>query len=84
MSTILDELAARQRLHTIIPKLTDDETSLALRVANAALPVSAREAAIQQLFDSSDVACEWLRAWHDMCCLYVLSATPATSGTEIN
>jgi hypothetical protein len=83
MSTNIDEMIARQRMHNLIPKLSEDETSLALRVINSELPLSQREAAIEQLV-VSDNGYEWLQTFYDMCTTFALCATPATSAAGVN
>jgi hypothetical protein len=84
MSTNFDEMVARQRIHVLLPKLSEDEIAASLRMINSELPLSQREAAIEQLADSSDNALELLAAFYDLCTTFALCATPATSATEVN
>ena len=84
MTTIIDEVIARQRLHAVIPKLTDTEVSAALRAINGALDLHTREAAMEQLADSGENGLEWLMAFAELCRLFVLDDSPAKSAADIH
>ena len=71
------------RLRALIPQLTDLETRAALHMTNMSLPVSERLAAMEQLVASSDTACELVKAFADLCRLFVLDNEPAKSAEDI-
>jgi hypothetical protein len=66
--TVIDEALARH--WASIKRLTDIETSAALRMANDALDMSTRETAMQLLVDSSDYSREHLAAFVELCRLF--------------
>jgi hypothetical protein len=66
--TEIDDALARH--WATITQLTDTEISAALRMVNEKLDTSTREAALQQMIDSSDNSREHLAAFVDLCCLF--------------